>query len=475
MDRNRNLNPASNVNCNMNKQMLPVDHSASTKPDIARLAVFAMLLSPICFTSPSIAQIPDQLNGVSVNSLVNTVPVNTMPVDGTRSEFSSQGQIDELEINIENIEAEEGAWGAGLSEQLAGLGKAYQLRGEHDEAIDAFERAIHVNRINNGLYDLSQVNLIEDLLDSLMVTGQWEEVHERQQYLYWIHRRNYGENDPRMLPVIDRLGSWYINDYAMNPENRMVGHLVDAYNLFSQATSIIENQYGDSDLRMIVPLRGLVLSNWFLWTFASQNPGIANSNMSLNNDVTYSSLDANKARLAPYLNNNFANGKAALDRMVEIYSENPNSPPGAAATAKIELGDWHMLLKRWRSATELYQEAYSSLAANEETRSQAEKIFERPVALPDLVLMESDVEQVNVRGSQELATSEAPNYVLVSYDVSRFGDARNIDIIESFPEDNVGMRARVKRSLSNTRFRPRIVDGEPVESTGLIQKYVFNQ
>jgi len=226
---------------------------------------------------------------------------------------------------------------------------------------------------------------------------------------------------------------------------------------------------------MIVPLRGLVLSNWFLWTFASQNPGIANSNMSLNNDVTYSSLDANKARLAPYLNNNFANGKAALDRMVEIYSENPNSPPGAAATAKIELGDWHMLLKRWRSATELYQEAYSSLAANEETRSQAEKIFERPVALPDLVLMESDVEQVNVRGSQELATSEAPNYVLVSYDVSRFGDARNIDIIESFPEDNVGMRARVKRSLSNTRFRPRIVDGEPVESTGLIQKYVFNQ
>ena len=476
MDWNRNLNLASNVNCFMNKTTPPVSiPSAKTPPPHAVLCALLVSSFTFAYAVATQAQVANQLSGVGGNSLIAESP--NLEDNKIRRILDSQGQVNDYLLSIDTLESETGAWGEGLSEQLTGLGKAYQLRGQHREAIEIFERAIHVNRINTGLYDLSQVDLIENMLDSLIVTGQWDEVHERQQYLYWLHRRNYGDSDPRMLPVIDRLGSWYINDYALNPGNRMVSHLVDAHNLFDHATKIIENEYGSSDLRLIVPLRGLVLSNWFLWTYSTRNPGATVSNRSLYSETSFSSsLNDNPARLAPYLRNNFANGKAALDRMVEIYNENPASPPGAAATAKIELGDWHMLSRRWRSATELYEEAYQSLAADEQTRPQAEKMFERPVALPDLLLMESDVEQYSQRDAQtENETNALPRYVLVSYDVSRFGEARNIDIVESFPEDDVGIRARVKRSLGNTRFRPRIVDGEPVDSQGLIHKYVFSQ
>lgn len=472
MNRNRNFKAASNVNRSMMKQIMPLVIPAKVLPPVRQRSqwltgVVALLCTGALLSTSAQAQlVGNQLSGVSGSELNTSL---TNPVDGAA--IDSQRQILDLELAVEQLEVEEGAWGAGLSEQLSDLGRAYQLRGEHEQAIEVFERAIHVNRINRGLYDLNQVDIIEDMLDSLIVTRQWKDVHERQQYLFWLHSRNFGNDDPRMLPVIDRLGSWYINDYALNPENRVVHHLVDAYNLFDQATSIVETQYGENDLRLIMPLRGLVLSNWFLWTFASQNPGSVVSNERFSSEFsTANSFSGNPNRLAPYVRNNYANGKKALDRMVQIYEQNPEAPPGAAASAKIELADWHMLSRRWRSATELYQEAYNSLVNDEETRDQAFKLFERPVALPDLVLMESDVEQYNERTSTQIQQS----YVLVSYDVTRFGEARNINILESFPEDNVGMRARVKRSLSNTRFRPKVVDGELVDSDGLIQKYLFN-
>lgn len=386
---------------------------------------------------------------------------------------ASDQRVNELERAVELLETDQGAWGAGLSEQLTDLADVYQLRGDHDLAIDAYERALHVNRVNYGLYDMSQVDIVDNMIESLVVTRQWEDVHDKQEYLYWLHVRNYGELDPRMLPVIDQIGSWYINDYALNPGNRVVNHVVDAYQLFSKATRIVETQYGRNDLRMVVPLRGLVLSNWFLWTFASQNPGSLASYDNFNSQFSTSrSFTDNPNRLAPYVRNNYSNGKKALDRIIEIYEENPESPPGAAATAKIELADWHMLSRRWRSATELYEEAYKSLSEDEATREHATKMFERPVALPDLELMESDVEQFSQR---RINSNAGPSsYVMVSYDVSRFGEARNIDILESHPKNDVAMRTRVKRSLANTRFRPRLVDGEAVESKGLVQKYLFN-
>ena len=494
MQRNRNLKPASNADCSMNERILLLNRSNSNPTTMGGAHRSIIACAVLLFSFHAAGQVANQLNDLQssdlqssnlrssnlqnnnfqANNLVNSQPADN-PSAIQRQNISSRRRLDDIHQAIELIEAEHGAWGSGLSEQLSGLGKAYQLRGEHDQAIEVFARAIHVNRINQGLYDLSQVDIIENMLDSLLVTGNWQEVHERQQYLYWLHRRNYGDSDPRMLPVIDRLGSWYINDYALNPSNRYIGHLVDAYNLFDQATNIIAQEYGNSDLRMIVPLRGLVLSNWYLWTYASQNPASLVSNEYLGGELgTANSFSGNTNRLAPYVRNPDAEGKKVLNRIIDIYAENPNSPPGAEAIAKIELGDWNMLSNRWRSATDLYQEAYLSLSQDEVTKNQLEKIFERPVVLPDLALMESDVEQFSQRGAPS-TDQAASSYVLVSFDVNRFGEARNIDILESQPEDNVGIRAQVKRSLGNTRFRPRFVDGEPVSSEGMVHKYLFNE
>lgn len=388
------------------------------------------------------------------------------------------GRLDDYREAIARLEAEQGAWGHGLAEQLSGMGRSYQIRGNHRDAIEIFDRAIHVSRINNGLYDLGQVPIIESMLESLKARGRWDEVHERHQYLYWLHKRNFGAEDPRMLPVIERLGKWYINDYALNPNRRMMDQLVDAYNLFEHAVNIVSGTYGQLDLRLIEPLRGLVMSNWYFANHRSEGPSTALQRNVISGEIGRDSVafpnDQQPKQLTQYLRNNYADGKRAIEQMVEIYDSSPDAPPGAAAQAKIELGDWEQLFDRPRTAGNLYREAYDELVENEATRSQAEKIFAQPVALPELDLVESDLEQpARVRGSSDGESAEPAYYVLVSFDVNRFGEAESIDILESRPEENAEQRTRVKRALRNTRFRPRLVDGEAVDTKGLTQKYVF--
>jgi tetratricopeptide (TPR) repeat protein len=410
------------------------------------------------------------LAGIHDNRAINGDPPNPLRASEKLADYRDA---------IAQLEAEQGAWGLGLAEQLAGLGQTYQTRGQHRDAIKIFDRAIHVSRINNGLYDLSQVPIIERMVESLKARGRWEEVHERHQYLFWLHKRNFGADDPRMLPVIDRLGKWYINDYALNPERRMMDQLVDAHNLFQHAVNIISGTYGENDLRLIEPLRGLVMSNWFFANYRGEGGTTPLERSHLTRElgvdqVNFLTDQHTDNRLTQYLRNNYADGKRAIEQMVAIYSVSPDARPGAAARAKVELADWEQLFDRRRNAADLYRQAYVELKADEKTRTQAEKLFSQPVALPELEFVESDLEQpASVRGATDNEAIEPVNYVLVSFDVNRFGDAENIQVLESSPEDNADYRARVKRSLETTRFRPRLVDGEPVDTQGLTQKFVF--
>lgn len=400
--------------------------------------------------------------------------------DEFRSAADSRRKMEDYEDAIARLEAEHGAWGSGLAEQLNGLGETYQVRGHHRDAIEIFDRAIHISRINNGLYDLSQVPIIESLLESLKARGLWEEVHERHQYLYWLHKRNFGARDPRMLPVIDKLGKWYINDYALNPDRRMMDQLVDAHNLFEQAVDIVDGSYGQEDLRMVEPLRGLVMSHWFFANYSGASAGAPLERDQLTREMSADEVSFAKEprdeRLTRYLHNNYGDGKQAIERIVEIYSNSPDAPPGAAAEAKVELGDWQQLFDRRRTAIGLYEEAYRELAADDATRERGEKLFAQPVALPDLEFVESDVEQpAEVTEAGEEETVEPIHYVLVSFDVNRFGQAERIEILESQPEEENEYGRRVRRTLESTRFRPRLEDGKPVDTQGLTQKYVFTE
>lgn len=360
---------------------------------------------------------------------------------------------------IEDIESDYGAYDLQLSQHLAGLGQQYQNLGEHLEAVEVFKRAMHIQRVNLGLYDMGQVPLLENLIESQIALGEWEDANERYQYLYWLHRRNYGNDDPRMLPIITKLSNWHLNAYALNVNGGLFYHLINAHNLYQIAADIVSNTYGNNDLRLIEPLRGLTASNYFLATYQAENQ----NKLSVSNGSMPAS-EEERARLHQYIMNSYNSGRSAINRMVDVYANNPDAPPAADLRAQVALGDWYLLFGKWHSAMEIYKDTYRKISGDSYDPALVEELFGKPVALPDLPLLEAGT------GSG----INANNFVLTQFNVNSYGRATNIKILDAQPAEDNRMVTRVRRTLKQSKFRPRFENGEAVDTVGITHRYLFS-
>ncbi|WP_288132669.1 hypothetical protein [Microbulbifer sp.] len=381
------------------------------------------------------------------------------PLKKPRRQLRPSKAADEYRAQIEEMEAEYGAYGAGIDEQLMGLGSALQRSGAHEEAISEFRRAMLINRVNEGLYSLNQVPMIERMIESQIALNHWEDANDNQEYLFWLHAKNYGEKDPRMLPIINQLSHWHLQAYIDEKGATLFEHLIDATNLYALAVDIISHNFGANDLRLVEALRGLKASSYYLATYKGEpaeavvvNTSFGGGNMG----------NERRAQLDQYRMKSFSSGKTAITRIMDVYQKNPKSPPAASAKAKVELGDWYMMFNKWHSARETYGQAYQALWDNGATNQEIDAIFGRPAALPTLPLLDEDREAL------------ANSYVTVSYDVTAFGKARNIKILNAQPSNKVSIRSRVRNVLKRAKFRPRFENGEPVDTTGIVQRFVFD-
>jgi hypothetical protein len=69
--------------------------------------------------------------------------------------------------SIEDEEARNGPFSGALVELLASLGLAYQEYDEHVLAASVLDRALSLKRVNDGLFGLEQVPLVERLIDRM--------------------------------------------------------------------------------------------------------------------------------------------------------------------------------------------------------------------------------------------------------------------------------------------------------------------
>jgi len=375
------------------------------------------------------------------------------------SQTDAFDRVTNVNDEIARIESEQGAFSAELSEHLISLASRYQAKGKHADAIEVYKRALHVQRINEGLYSMNQVPTMEAMIDSEIALGDWDEAANRHAHLYWLHQRNFGEDDPRMLPMLEKMSSWHLNAFALSPVN-VANHLLSAHQLYSMSIDIIDKNYGTTDLQLIEPLKGLAVSNYYLATLqADQSRRSALVSTSSDN----SAEAERKARLDHYILNSYYNGKQAITKMIEIYESTPEADPSDLIAAHVQLGDWYMMFSRTSAAMDEYEMAFQSSEESELPNEMKTKLFGRPRALPDMPLLETQAHDTN-----------APHeYVVVRFDVNSRGEARNVDILESMPEDNVGNRALVRRNLKEAKFRPRMVDGRAVDTNGIVHRYIL--
>jgi TonB family protein len=351
-----------------------------------------------------------------------------------------------------------GVASASLLDPLRGLGYTLAASGRHAEAIPHLDRALLINRRSFGLFDGGQQNVLRQLGESLLKTGRAAEAERHVNYLMQIGERTYGRRDPRQVPILCFAGSWHAE----------TGNYSAARLIFRHAIDIVDKKLGPQDPASVEPLRQL--ANTYLQELYVSTLGIrTQSRERMPTDADGSSNDQ-KPINPRYLS---SDGEKALDRALKILASQPPSANDTLVATLIQMGDWYQVKHQTEKAMGYYRRAAalnkSKVSTNDSIATSPASPQAAPLSFPVRVYYPTPL--LATRNVTLPAEQVDERFVEVQFTVSGAGDVQNAKVTEQNGTSRQASEAL--QAIRAARFRPKFVDGEPVETTGMTNREVF--
>ncbi|MFT7461328.1 MAG: tetratricopeptide (TPR) repeat protein, partial [Planctomycetota bacterium] len=87
--------------------------------------------------------------------------------------LSSQS-LQEHQAEIARLESEKGAYHPALRGALINSGEWYRSQGDYVKATDVYERALHISKVDKGMHNPAQIELVELLVESYSALQDWQ-------------------------------------------------------------------------------------------------------------------------------------------------------------------------------------------------------------------------------------------------------------------------------------------------------------
>jgi tetratricopeptide (TPR) repeat protein len=335
---------------------------------------------------------------------------------------------------IDIIERVEDRLNANLINPLKGLGAAQLAAGRPDEAVDSFERAVHVSHVNEGPHNLMQVDVLESLAETYLSVGEFDEVKNIQEHIFSLQARDVELDSLEAIPALERQAHWQHRLQLYEQERYTWRKIID----------IIEDRRSDQDLSLIPPLTELGKSYLF----------VGQPDMAFHQPTSISS------------------GEIYLKRALRIAEDNPEANWETLEGAMLALGDFYILSGKPSRARKIYNETWQLLSADEGRLKNREAHLEKLVVLQDV----NPPRYVGIDGEVRAALP-GDNYqtgtIVYDYAVSDRGLTTDIAMVEARPAGFEDMERAVLNNLRAMIHRPRLVDGNAVRTDDLTFTHKF--
>ncbi|SFB98923.1 tetratricopeptide repeat protein [Pseudoalteromonas denitrificans] len=404
---------------------------------------------------------PEQMHTFLLFLVITLFCTISYKVQATKNPFKSSENIEQTqtlkqqikayENAIETIESQDGVYSDKLAQQLANLADIYQRQNKHDLAIDTFNRSLHLNRINDGLYSKAQIPLLKKIIASLKIQKKWKIIDQRYNYLYWLHNRNFSENDETMVEVLLEIAGWNLTSYARRYSKKPIENLYNSHILYTKALKISEEQYGQFNERNIPILNNIMIANYFFATADIMTSDLIEPN-------EYAATTNFQNLVATLKRKSFSSGKENIQNEIQILENQDEINHFQISNVRLKLADWHLLFEKRQTAMRLYNDAYLYASINDS--QNINDLFNKPIALPNLPNLKTNTRE----GITHEALASNTKFIHASFDVTRYGRAKNIQVINSNMKESTRLRSLALRSLRFTKFRPKLVGGLPIKT-----------
>jgi hypothetical protein len=360
-----------------------------------------------------------------------------------RDAAAGEGQRQAYLARLSSLEHQGGPFAPSIAEPLRSLAALHAARGDYERSLPLYQRALYIQRINNGLYSEQLIPLLEEQLGLL---SELDDI-EGQDRIHWQLFRIHGAGDPpydaRRLAAADRFLQWQREATLRTPERDASRRLLSLL----QVNRRLLDTYLSSPAPELAWERRLVLSqlhNFYLLQgmepLSVGAPGVTDG----------IGQAADRRQLATWQQRVIADGASLLR---EFLARWPALPLQQKAPVVLELADWYQWNGKWRSARELYQSLAQQLAEAGE-RATLERWFAEPVELP-------------ANGVFGSAPGAAASAVTLRLDVSASGDVQRLETVAE--QGDAG--SRLRRLVREAHFRPAFSDGKAVTASGLERRY----
>ncbi|MCP5357674.1 MAG: hypothetical protein H7A06_05990 [Pseudomonadales bacterium] len=375
--------------------------------------------------------------------------------------------IDNFDQIVEELEIQGGAWSLQIAEELNSLGELLQAQGHYEKSIEIFDRAVHINRVNNGLFSPTQVPLIQKIVRANMALGQWQQADEREQYAFYVQTRAYRIDDPRMIDVFGRLARWNIATFYRGVDADPGPRLYQTYMLYRTAAQSVGAHFGTRDPRYVALLRDTAAAADMLDRFSLEGVNVGTR---MNPDLRMVSEFAGGSTHPQGRDNG---GEQALKEIIDFYNAPERLPSDDnlmnRARAMAELGDWYLIRDRRQAAMQTYKDAYDQLAAAPNGEALLPQVFGEIAFLPTYASFDEQRKEAYGVGPD---TGARMGYVDLAFDVSQYGRLSNFEVLAMEPADAERADIQVISAVRSTLVRPKIVDGETTKSE--VERYRFS-
>ncbi len=376
--------------------------------------------------------------------------------------------VQRYQLAVQQHELNGGAWDENLSQELLGFGTVLQRQGEHEQAIEIFDRAAHLARVTFGLDTLEQIPALQGRINSHIAMGEWDEADRQQQYAYYVHSRGLNRNDPDLVDALAQYAQWSLASYFRGLGEFPHVRLVDAVRLYSAAHALAVEHYQDDPERLNAYLNDVAGSAYLVArTNAVQ---VANTQPNARGFNEFAVVEASVLDTYRYRSSGFSQGEAALIKAIELQAGLPGEHYSVVnhAEAIAMLGDWYLLFDRRQAGMRHYREAWELLAG--ESPEQAHEFFARVQLLPQFNNF-SEQRRLAAVGRREGGAEYG--YVDLSFNVNQYGRLSNVDVLAIVPDDSERRVNRLLRELRQSVVRPRLEDGEPVDMVGVSMRVPY--
>lgn len=358
---------------------------------------------------------------------------------------------------IKIVETREGGFSRDIIQPLMGLGVTYLKAGQYSDAVTRLKRAIDVSRRVDGLFNARQIELVDPLIQSYLSLELYPDMEREQQYLLRLSESSYGKDDLRMLPALERSAYWYeeAGRYysARLTRAREVEIILKANKEEMKATGKDVKKKDPKvedpeDVRLIGPLRGIARAYRLEYIY-----GMGSEDAEMQEKRPSNNTGATTFATSPALDDS---GRRALERALKITENSPQATIQQRAETRIDLGDWFLAAANKKQAMEAYKKAWTELSGEGAPGTTA-------LAEPVQVVYRGPTG--SMRRPPAAIEDFDRHYVEVEFTVAKDGEVIDVKVAEA--DGTEAQKKAVVSAVDKGKYRPKFVNGEPVDTAGV--------